>query len=358
MGPIPTLCVVKAPAEAYDSIVQKGVELCNKPSVALLHQSIYAGCYIGFGGLLSLTIAGNLRGWDYDEAGMVTWIFAALFPVNLLLIILSGGLLFTGATFTTPAALIEGQVKWYQVVKVLSVSWLGNLTGGIIFACFTELCQLNVDTTAARAIKLTVKKTSMDFGTVFCRGIGCNWLVCLAVYLSTMAQDMTGKYVGIFFPISCFVASGFEHYPANAYTLPLGWSAIQKLNQVNGTNYPTSTDIFVKNIIPSSLGNFFAGAIFMAAGYSFAYGRLGCVLQLCSKVALKNDNTDEADGTNIDSNIGLEVPHGGVMHAVAAVEKPTVDSHAVGKVVDPFSADRVRFSRQYSPWMAEDIPGV
>merc|ERR1712008_109683 len=121
--------------------------------------------------------------------------------------------------------------------------------------------------------KLLKKKTGMGFGVVFLRGIGCNWLVCMAVFLQTLSNDMSGKYVGIFFPISTFVACGFEHYPANAYALPLALLALQKDAYANPDGPGFGTMLW-ENLIPCSLGNLFAGVIIMSAGFSFFFGKL------------------------------------------------------------------------------------
>jgi len=116
------------------------------------------------------------------------------------------------------------------------------------------------------AKKVAEKKVSKDFGVTFVKGIGCNWMVCMAVFLSGQAQDMAGKMVGIWFPISCFVAIGFEHIPANMYMIPLGLLA--------GADV-TIWEVIWKNFIPTTLGNIFAGSIIVACGYSYSFGALG-----------------------------------------------------------------------------------
>ena len=125
------------------------------------------------------------------------------------------------------------------------------------------------------AAKVVEKKVSASFGQNFVKGIMCNWMVCMAVFLSSQAQDMTGKMVGIWFPISAFVCMGMEHSVANMYMLPLGFiSGLHKAAQ-GGDFTVTVGDILAKNMIPVSLGNLFAGAICVAASYSYAFGRLG-----------------------------------------------------------------------------------
>merc|ERR1712187_490695 len=114
----------------------------------------------------------------------------------------------------------------------------------------------------------------------FFKGIGCNWMVCMAVFLCGQSQDMVGKYLGIWFPISTFVMCGFEHIPANFYLCILGLMANE--------NDVTFADVLLKNWIPVTLGNFFAGAFIVAGGYSFIFGRLG------SRAALDNAATINA----------------------------------------------------------------
>jgi len=158
-------------------------------------------------------------------------------------------------------------------VLVIVVAWIGNLVGGILFALLTELCGLNEGGVARLAVSVLQSKCSKSFFVILLRGIGCNWLVCMAVYLCSMAQDMTGKYVGIVFPISTFVACGFEHYPANAYALPLGYSASLK-DDYKVPDSPGIGEILGLNLIPCTLGNLFAGVIIMACGFSYFFGSL------------------------------------------------------------------------------------
>jgi len=258
--------IVKGPKEAYEGMVDKGVELANKSAVKIFHQSFFAGCYIGFGGMLSMVVAGGLDDTVKDNPAIQTFVFAALFPVNLLIILLTGGVLFTGTSATVAAAVYEGKLPWQQIPRTFLISWLGNLIGGVIFALLITYCDMNVDLTAKLAMKVAEKKIKKDFLITFIKGIGCNWLVCMAVFLSGQAQDMAGKMVGIWFPISCFVAIGFEHIPANQFMIPLGLLAGADVSVL---------EMFYKNFLPVTLGNGFAGSIIVAAGYSFAFGRLG-----------------------------------------------------------------------------------
>merc|ERR1711998_471394 len=101
-------------------------------------------------------------------------------------------------------------------------------------------------------------------GAAFARGILCNWLVCMAVWMASMAKDLPGKIVAIWFPISAFVALGLEHSVANMFIIPLGI--------LSGA--AVSWKAFVlKNLLPVTLGNIIGGAVMVAAVYSWAYGK-------------------------------------------------------------------------------------
>jgi formate/nitrite transporter len=262
--------IVKGPKEAYHALADKGAILCQDKSLKLFFQSFYAGCYIGFGAQLATVISGNLKGWTEENPAFESFVFAALFPVNLLLILLTGGILFTGSAASCPAAVYEGKADIKNTLRVLGIAWLGNVLGSAVFAFFTFYCDLLEGTTKEAALKIAKKKVSKDFGMTFAKGIGCNWMVCMAVFLQGQAQDLCGKYLGIWFPISTFVMIGFEHIPANFYLLSIALvsNSCEEVDVCFG-------DVFVKNWIPVTLGNFVAGAFIVAAGYSYAFGTLG-----------------------------------------------------------------------------------
>merc|ERR1712187_977579 len=158
-----------------------------------------------------------------------------------------------------------GKVKLQDVVRVLVLAWWGNVLGSALFAVFTYWCDLGGGTTGKFTAEIAYKKTWENFDVTLAKGIGCNWMVCMAVFLSGQAQDFTGKCVAIYLPISTFVMIGFEHIPAYFYLLSLA--------MVNG-DVPF-VDVLIKNWIPTTLGNFVAGAFIVALSYSFFFGRLG-----------------------------------------------------------------------------------
>jgi len=258
----------RTPAETYEALADKGRENALKPAIKTFHQSFISGCYVGFAGQLCLAVSGTMGELATFSPAAQKFTFAALFPVNLLLILLSGGQLFTGNTATVPMALYEGKIRVLDLAKSWSVSIVGNILGCGTFAFAILAAGLLTGGTQDLAIKVAMGKTSLPFYQAVLRGIMCNWMVCMAVFLCEAARDMSGKMVGIWFPISAFVAMSMEHSVANMYLLPAGILAGAPLSVA---------EMIYKNWIPVILGNAIAGSICVAASYSYAFGALGKV---------------------------------------------------------------------------------
>mmetsp|Transcript_5998 Transcript_5998/g.17934 ORF Transcript_5998/g.17934 Transcript_5998/m.17934 type:complete len:306 (-) Transcript_5998:120-1037(-) len=265
-GPVQSVASVKTPPEAYRSLAEKGAANAKLDPLKILHQSIMGGCYVGFGGLLSTMVAGNVPGIAASNPGLQKLLFAALFPMNLLLILNTGGQLFTGNAAAVPAALYEGLVTFPLLVQSWLLSFVGNMIGCAGFALAANYCGIVTGGAAELAASTAVKKCGAAFGPTLVKAVLCNWLVCLAVWLAGAANDMAGKMVGIWFPISTFVAIGFEHSVANMFLLPLGL--------LKGADLSLG-DVLLKNMLPVTIGNAVAGALIVAAGYSYAFGKLG-----------------------------------------------------------------------------------
>lgn len=146
------------------------------------------------------------------------------------------------------------------------MSLLGNIVGCGLFALTANYIGLLKGGAAAYAIKATIGKTSATFGQTLVKGILCNWMVSLALFLAGASNDLVGKMVGIWFPISTFVGIGLEHSVANLFILPAGILAGASVSLKH---------IVVKNLIPVILGNAIAGAIVVAGSYSYQFGKLG-----------------------------------------------------------------------------------
>lgn len=271
--------LVKAAPDAYITFAEKGASNAHLPKRKIFHQSVLGGCYVGFGGMISLAIAGNLGGLTSMNPGIAKMTFAALFPVNLLLIVSTQGQLFTGNSATVAAARYEGFVSTKDVINSWAISLLGNIVGCGLFAAVSMAANIVNPGASAMAISTAVGKCTAGFVPVFLRSILCNWMVSMAVFLSGAANDLTGKMVGCWFPISTFVGIGLEHSVANMFILPLALMCGAPL---------TLSDIIFKNLIPVIIGNGIAGAIIVAASYSYQFGRLGGLRRAIFKEKLEN----------------------------------------------------------------------
>jgi formate/nitrite transporter len=131
----------------------------------------------------------------------------------------------------------------------------------------------------AAALATAVGKVNLSFSEAFCRGIACNWLVCLAVWLAIAGKDAISKIFGVYFPIMAFVASGFEHSVANMYFIPMGLflkgnaAVVSAAGLAEAVNNLTWSRFLVENLVPVTLGNIIGGAFFVGGVYYFAYLR-------------------------------------------------------------------------------------
>ncbi len=156
--------LVKSPSDAYVAFAEKGMSNAKMPWLKILHQSILGGAYVGFGGLLALSVAGNISGIGFTNSGLVKMTYAALFPVNLLLIVMTGGQLFTGNTSTVAAAKFEGMVTWTELAKSFGISLLGNVIGCGLFALTANYVGLLKGGTGALACSTAMSKCAGVFG--------------------------------------------------------------------------------------------------------------------------------------------------------------------------------------------------
>ena len=254
------------PAQAYDALVAKGEYNAQASAAKTLFSAVLGGCYVGMGAMLSLAVAGNSPGLAEADPGLQKLLFAGLFPVYLLLALQCGGQLYTGNTANMMAAVCEGRATLADLGRNWGLAWLGNFVGCTGFALACKYAGVLEGGAGSLAATTLATKTSYELGPLFVKAMFCNWLVCLAVYLSMQAKDMTGKYLSIWLPVSCFVSIGFEHSVANMFLLPAG---------LLSTTDITAETAFFHNLLPVTIGNAVSGSLFVGAAMSFLYGKLG-----------------------------------------------------------------------------------
>lgn len=249
-----------------------------------------AGAYIALGGFLAIR-CGLALPWDV-WGSMGKLVFAAVFPMGLMLVVICGADLFTGNCMVLTAAKTHGEINLRQSFLSGTFSWIGNFVGALFVGVFMvwasglifEKAGVGAAATmpwAEGLVKLANGKTSLGFMEAFWRAVGCNWLVCLAVYASYAAKEVAGKIIALWIPTMAFVAMGMEHCIANMFFIPtaiLTGTDPRYLALVeSGKAVALSADwqsFFIDNLIPVTLGNIAGGAILVAVLYSFVHGKL------------------------------------------------------------------------------------
>ena len=267
----------KSPADTAKAVASAATAKGEMPILNLAILGFLAGAYIAFGGLLA-EVANTGVVAAGVPIGISKFIFGAVFPVGLILVVICGSELFTGDVMFMTMGLLDGKTDIMGLLKNWIGSWVFNLIGGI-FVAFVLAYLTGIMTGEAFAKgAITIANTkalggaafgaeatkSLTWVQAFCRAIGCNWLVCCAVYLANAADDIISKIVGIWFPIMAFVCIGFEHSVANMFFIPLGIFLGAEV---------TWAQFFINNLIPVTLGNIVGGAVFVAMAYWFVYLR-------------------------------------------------------------------------------------
>ena len=275
--PMPTI-EDKAPKNIAETVAQTvGVAKATSPWLSVFVLGILGGAYIGFGGLLSTTAT-------FDAAakigtGLTRLVSGAVFSVGLMLVVIAGAELFTGNNLMV-SSVMSREISFGRMMKRWGLVFAANFVGSILITLlfyYSGLWKTADGALGVAAIKVAYNKVNLTFGEALWRGIGCNWLVCLAVWMALSARQTIGKIFAIFFPVMAFVALGFEHCVANMYFIPTGILFVQKLSLPAIAGIDPGTINWVnflwKNLLPVTIGNILGGAVFVGMSYWGAYLR-------------------------------------------------------------------------------------
>lgn len=223
--------------------------------LAYLIGAAMAGVYIGFGDILMFSVGAHV---DPAYAHLV---MGAVFACALTFVIFAGSELFTGTAMYMPIAALRREASFGGMLSVWVVCWIGNLVGAIVLAYILHAAGGGVLLTDGSTgfFKAVAGKMSAPGGVLFAKGLLCNWLVCLAVWMAARTSSDSAKLGVIFWAIFAFVASGFEHSVANMFVFALALMA----------DHPAEITFAgaVHNEIFVTLGNLVGGAVFMGLGY-------------------------------------------------------------------------------------------
>jgi formate/nitrite transporter len=260
----------REPQEMAQVAADTGAKKAHRSWDRVLVSAFLAGAYISFGGLVAITVSSGLKPETWGT--LPTLFMGAAFTLGLVLVLIAGSDLATGNMMLVPLGAMRGKIGLGDVVRNLTLVLLGNLIGALFVAWFLAVQTGVIGSAGASgsagltyerlAALASAKATGESHWQVFLRGIGCNWLVCLAVWMSLAAKSVSGKVLAIFFPIMAFVAMGFDHVVANMFFLPAAiWAGVP------GIGWGDT----LLNWLFAGVGNLVGAVIFVATSYWYLF---------------------------------------------------------------------------------------
>lgn len=266
--------MMNTPAQIAENYRAIGKGKANLPAGRMLALAIMAGAYIALAGVGAACAAVTVQ-----SASVAKLISACIFPAGLAMVLLAGSELFTGNCMLS-LPLATRDITLFQLVRSWVIVYFGNMIGAMAVAWMASASHtyaLFGGEFARSVVSTAAAKCTLSFGDAFLRGILCNLLVCLAVWISFAAKDVTGKIVGLYFPILLFVACGYEHCVANMYYIPAGMFVLGDAayaEAVSGLAALPTWGGFAANLLPVTLGNIVGGAgLALVYWYIYLKGR-------------------------------------------------------------------------------------
>jgi formate transporter len=285
------------PAKMASRMEEVGVAKSRLRLDTMLALAILAGAFIGTGAIFATVVTTGL-GTSGMGFGLIKLFGGLVFCLGLIAVIVAGAELFTGNNLVI-MAYASRRIKLMALVRNWIVVYVGNFIGSIATAfimLLTKQYTFANGALGANALGIANSKCTLEFLQAIALGAMCNALVCLAVWLCSSARSTTDKILAIIFPITAFVAAGFEHSVANMYFIPMGllikgsasagfWEAIGK----TAADYHNLTwsAFFLKNLLPVTIGNIIGGSMFVGMAYWFIYLRPQKVVEVQAEKAVE-----------------------------------------------------------------------
>lgn len=265
------------PEEIASRIQKLGVVKSNGDPWRVLALSLLAGAFIALGAALFTIVT-------HDAAELATGVLRLIgglaFCLGLILVVVAGAELFTGNNLIV-MAYVDGQVTLKQLLSNWTLVYIGNFIGALgimLLIYFSGHWQIGNGAVGTHAIMIADAKVNLTWMEAFSRGVLCNILVCLAVWLCYAGRSVTDKVLAVIFPITAFVALGFEHSVANMFFIPAGMMAQTDILIASTMTIPASEHLSIsgflsQNLIPVTIGNIVGGSVFVGLFYWFIYLR-------------------------------------------------------------------------------------
>ena len=261
-----------SPKEIAERVENVGVTKANLPLHSQVALGVLAGGFIGLGAMFFTLVVS-----DTSLSFAVSRVLGgAAFSLGLILVVVAGAELFTGNNLLVMAA-VAGRIPASRFLQNLVIIYLANFVGAVGLAALVALSghwQMGNSVVGKAAVSIAVAKCALPFGEAFFKGVLCNVLVCLAVWLAMAGRTVTDKVLAIVFPIAAFVACGFEHSVANMYFIPLGIFLREHAVAVGAVNIELLNWAgLARNLLPVTLGNLVGGAGMVGLVYWVIYRR-------------------------------------------------------------------------------------
>ncbi len=261
---------MKTSKEICVAYIKAGYNKMKLSTSLTLLSSFFAGMFIALGGIGSLI--GSVCVQDQSVAKMLS---ASVFPIGLAMVLISGVGLFTGNNLLIIPAIVadsDGQIaRKRAMLRNLVLVYIGNLIGSLFTAfviVYSHIPSYFSDQLAHAMVRTATTKAVLGFQDAFLRGIMCNILVCIAVWLSFAADDIAGKILALYVPVFLFVLCGFEHCVANMFFIPAGMMVAAEYGIQSAS---LTIGGFIHNQIPVLLGNLVGGMGIVGVGYAVLF---------------------------------------------------------------------------------------
>lgn len=276
------------PAEMASRAELLGVRKSEMPVLAMFALAVLAGAFIALGAIFATTVsAGSVSLKAADGAlafstglpyGVVRLLTGFVFCLGLILVVVGGAELFTGNNLIV-MAWASGKVSTKALLRNWAIVYTGNFVGSIgtaVMVFYSRQYTFGDGAVGRTALAIANSKVGLEFIQAIALGVLCNALVCLAVWMCYSARSTIDKIAAIIFPITAFVAAGFEHSIANMYFIPIGLfikqfdpAFTEKITTAAGLNLDGLTwgSFLLNNLLPVTIGNIIGGSILVAAVY-------------------------------------------------------------------------------------------
>ncbi|SDW38395.1 formate/nitrite transporter family protein [Marinobacter mobilis] len=251
------------PTEIARKVEKIGVTKARLDTLSVLVLSVLAGAFISLGALFyAVVVTDTSLGF-----GVTRLLGGVSFSLGLILVVVAGAELFTGNNLIA-MAWASGLIRTRDVLRSWLLTYIGNAVGcvgTVVLVAWSGIDTLANDAVGRTVVDIARSKSGLSMSEAFARGILCNVLVCLAVWLAIGARSVTDKIMAILFPVTAFVVMGFEHSVANWFFLPYGFFLdSQGLVSLSGA---------LQNLLLVSAGNIVGGTLLVSGVYWIAYLR-------------------------------------------------------------------------------------